>query len=134
MNMDGKSQKTSHMGVFLTIVLSMTAIGFIYSKLIAINERLHVDIFTAIKENFHDNSYIYSAKDGLFIAAALTEYNADPEPTEDAKYGELIIEHTGWGLTESNSVEEKTLEFHYCSDEELGLMRTPETVVYPFYK
>ena len=39
----------------------------------------------------------FTAENGLFIAAALTEYNQKSEITEEMRYGELVIEHYGWG-------------------------------------
>ena len=83
-------------------------------------------------ENFHDDDYKFKGEDGLFIAAALTRYNQDTEIIEKPEYGELKIEHFGWGNSEGGTVDQKPLDYHYCSDEELGITRTPETVVYPW--
>ena len=74
---------------------------------------------------------MYSAEDALFIAAALIEYNTDTEPIEEARYGELTIEHLGWRDNDWNYT---ALEYHQCSDGELGFVRTPETVIYPWFK
>ena len=85
-------------------------------------------------ENYHTDDYKFKGQDGLFIAAALTMYNTDTEILEDKSYGELTIEHFGWGNSEANIVDTEPLDFHYCSDEELGITRTAETVVYPWFE
>ena len=64
----------------------------------------------------------------------MTEYNNDSERVEEARYGELTIEHIRWGNDDDLSSDNKVLSYHYCTDEELGLERTPETVIYPWFE
>ena len=49
-------------------------------------------------------------------------------------YGELVIEHYGWGYDGEFGSRETVLDYHYCSDEELGLVRGPDTTIYPFFQ
>ena len=63
----------------------------------------------------------FTAEDGLFIAAALTEYNQDTEIIEEKRYGELVIEQYGWGYHGFLGTKSTKLKEHYCSDSELGL-------------
>ena len=65
------------------------------------------------------------------MAAALTEYDSNTEFIEDPRYGELIIEHYGWGYEEFIGSKSRVLETHPCSDAELGLKRTDSTLIYP---
>ena len=83
-----------------------------------------VDIFTAEREDGIDYNYKFSAiDDGFFVAAALTEYNSNTTITEEARYGELIIEHYGWGYKDEEiGSEGKAIDYHFCSDEELGFV------------
>ena len=82
----------------LTLIIAAGTIFFLYAKAITLLTRGDVDIFTAEREDGIDYNYKFSAeKDGFFVAAALTEYNSNTTVTEEARYGELIIEHYGWG-------------------------------------
>ena len=65
------------------------------------------------------------------MAAALTRFNNDREIEEDWRYGELVISTFGWGYTDKIEGNRRKLDYHYCSDEELGLARTNDTQVYP---
>ena len=132
MKLDGSEAETSYMGTLLTVILAVAVLGFLYEKFISIYKRQGVDISSTLKEFYHDDDFKYSWKDGLFIAAALTEYNSDTEILEEAKYGELTIEGYGWGNEEDLAEETNGISFHYCTDEELGLVRTSETVIYPW--
>ena len=54
---------------------------------------------------------------------------------EDAKYGELIIEHFWWGYDgDTIGSESRPINFHYCSDEELGIEPGSKTVIYPIFE
>lgn len=55
------------------------------------------------------------------MAAALTEYDSNPEVIEDARYGELVIQHFGWDAVDDVKYWTTDLSHHQCSDEELGL-------------
>ena len=68
-----------------------------YTKVRVIQEKLDVNISSALLENEIDFMETMTADDGLFIAAALTEYDTVEESIEDPRYGELVIEQFGWG-------------------------------------
>ena len=54
---------------------------------------------------------------------------------EEARYGELVIEQWGWGCGKDGIGNDdscnKQLDYHYCSDEELGFTPGPNTLIYP---
>ena len=56
--------------------------------------------------------------------------------TESAEYGELLIEHYGWGnnATGKDYGMSYSLQNHFCSDEELGYVQGPKTRAFPVYK
>ena len=118
------------MGTCLTIWIAMTTFMFFYTKTLTIVEKLDVDIMSALIDNDIDFNYKFSADQGFFISAALTRYNSNTTLTEDPRYGELVFEHFGWGNTEI-STDRRLLESHFCTDEELGLARTENTVMFP---
>ena len=78
----------------------------------------------------------FTPEEGFFVAAAITAYDSVEESIEvPEKYGELVIEHYGWGnegITSNSS--DGRLQFHHCSDEELGIVRGPNTLVYPVFQ
>jgi len=89
--------------------------------------------------NYIDNNFDYNdritADNNFFIAAALTAYDGNTEIIEEARYGELTVDHYGWGYDE-NAIGSGggPIEFHYCTDEELGFEPGPNTLIYPVFK
>ena len=89
------------MGVCLTILLTLTTLMFFITKVISIYAKHEVDIMDAMMDNALTFEDKFGASNGLFVAAALTEYDDNPEIIEvPEKYGELKIFHYGWGLGE----------------------------------
>ena len=83
-------------------------------------------------EGAFDFNYKFDATQGLFVAAALTEYNSNTEIIEEPeKYGELVLGQYGWGNDDALESSSNNIDFHYCSDEELGFERTDNTLLYP---
>lgn len=121
------------MGAFLTVFVAVATLFFLSSKTLTILEKQDVDLMSAVIDNAIDFNFKFTAEQGFFISAALTRYNQNETVTEEPRYGELIFEHFGWG-NEDISVDRRTLNTHYCSDEELGLRRTEKTVMFPLIK
>ena len=113
--------------------MAVGTIFFLYAKAITLITRSDVDVFMAVREDALDYNFKFNAKDdGFFVAAALTEYNSNTTVTEEARYGELIIRHYGWGYSDDAiGAEGKAIEYHFCTDEELGLVEGPDTIVFP---
>ena len=58
------------------------------------------DVVSNIIDHYYDEDYQFSASDNdFFIAAAITAFDS-AELTDDPRYGELVIEHYGWGNEE----------------------------------
>ena len=72
----------------------------------------------------------FTADDSFFIAAALTGYDSNTEIIEEKRYGELVIEHQKWGDGVSTAY---PVDYHYCTDEELGFEPGPKTEIYPIF-
>ena len=109
---------------------------FLYDKAMVLYNGTDVTIIGNLVEGAYTHDDTFTADDGLFVAAALTEYDSNPEIIEDKKYGELVIHHYDWGHMEDVGVEDKTLDTHYCSDAELGFTSDPDNVspIYPLYE
>ena len=128
---NGILEQKSYMGSCLTIFCVLATLMFTYTKVVTLSEKSEVDIMSALFDGAIDYSEKFTAEDGFFIAASLTDYDNNLESIEEPKYGELIIEHYGWGYGDGVKSEARALDYHPCSDEELGFNRTENTLLYP---
>ena len=117
---NGEEKKNSFMGALLTLVLALIMGIFMKTKIEAWRDKKDVDIMGALVENYFDFDYKFDASQGFFVAAAITAYDGNTEIVEKPEYGELIIEHYGWGNDEDLKSGSKPLDYHTCTDEELG--------------
>ena len=124
----------SLMGTGLSGILSAIMLIFIYTKATSWYLKNDVDIMSNQIEGHFTYEDKFDTGAGFFLAAAITEYNSDPNPVEEAQYGELIIEHYGWGYGDGIGSGSRPLNYHTCTDEELGYVRTENTVIYPVYE
>lgn len=125
---------TSAMGACCTILFLLISVVFTYSKILVLQKKSDVTIMSSVQDNAFDDSFKFSADQGMFIAAALTAYDGNTEIIEEAKYGELFFEHYGWGYEGGIGLGGGPIEYHYCSDEELGLEEGPNTKIYPIFE
>ena len=111
------------MGSFLTCLVAITTFMFFYTKTVTIVEKQDVDIMSALIDNNIDDDFRFTANNGFFISAALTRYNSNTTLTEEPRYGELAIEYFGWGYdSEEIGSSGREIDYHYCSEEELGFI------------
>ena len=95
---NGIEEQKSYMGACLTILCVLATLMFFTSKAVTLVEKSEVDIMSALVEGEIDQRDKFTAtKNEFFVAAALTVYDSNTESIEDPKYGELVIEHYGWG-------------------------------------
>ena len=133
---EGDDKIYSYCGAFLTIILIGITSIFLYSKAMVLYKGTDVTIMGNLAEGAYTYDDTFTADNGLFIAAALTEYNYETEIIEEKRYGELIIQHYGWGNTADFGLENTVLDTHYCSDAELGLAPDPDNIssIYPIFE
>ena len=135
MNLDeNDSAYRSFMGAFCTIIIFLFLLSFSYTKLITLIEKSDVDIMQAAEDSAIMPDEVFGSGDGLFLAAALTEYNSDPSRIEKPEYGELRIEQYGWGNEDIGMPYGSTpIPNHFCSDEEIGLSKAKDgdSIIYP---
>ena len=122
------------MGTFASLILWGIVGIFCYSKVLAWYEYKDVDIMSSTMENFFDYDYRFNSTQGLFVAAAITEYDLNPDIIEKPEMGELIIEHYGWGYEDKIGSNTFNLDYHYCNDEELGIEPGPNTIMSPIFE
>ena len=80
------------MGAVCSFIIFFFLVIFSVNKLQTLLMWSDVDILQASVEYALSQTDKFSANDGFFIAAAITEYNKDPNPIEREEFGELIIE------------------------------------------
>ena len=117
---DGDDSLRSYCGAFLSLVLLVITLIFAYSKAMVLYKGTDITIMGNEVEGVYTYENTFTADDGLFLAAALTKYDSDPEIIEEKRYGELVISHYGWGNEGGIGSGSTALDTHYCSDAELG--------------
>ena len=127
------SDYVSYMGACLSAFIFIVTMIFPYSKAMVLYHASDITIMMNTLEGAIDQEFKFSADDGLFIAAALTEYDSNTEVIEEKRYGELVIEHYGWGYEGTIGTQTRQVNYHYCSDEELGFTQGPDTAIYPIF-
>ena len=122
----------SCMGACLSALIFGITSVFLYSKIMVLYHSSDVTIMMSTQEDALTHDYKFTAEDGLFLAAALTEYDSNTEVIEDPRYGELVIEHYGWG-NDGLKAGSSPVDYHFCSDEELGFSPGPNTNIFPIF-
>lgn len=103
MKIDSETESIgSCIGVVMSTILGLVMGMFVYTKCIVWLKGKDVDVASSFIENAIDSDQHFTWEDGFFVAAALTEYSSNTEIIEEAKYGELFLEHYGWGNDDSD--------------------------------
>ena len=63
-----------------------------------LQHRKDVNVLSTINRLFYANDDVFSYKNGLNVAVALTAYDSEQEWILDRKYGELYFQEYAWGL------------------------------------
>ena len=126
-----KIKLTSYGGATCSIFLITILVLFTWTKCLTLKEKQDVDIMSAMIEGELSFEEKFREKDGFFVAVALTTYDSNEEITEQKEYGELIVEHFGWGYDDNMETGGGVLDYDYCTEEELGLIQGPKTRAYP---
>ena len=123
MKLEGdQSAYRSYMGSFCSFIIFIFLGAFTITKLQTLLLLEEVDIMQASEDYVLAPGERFSYEDGFFIAAAITEYDSNPNPIEKPEYGELYIEHYGWGNEDIGYEYGSTrIPNHPCSDTELPL-------------
>ena len=126
MKLDGsKGRFKSYIGAILTLFSAFLLIGYILAKGQVWFGMIDIDVMSAKQVSYFESGETFSAaEDRFFVAAALTEYNNDPEPIEDPSYGKFVFEHFRWGNSEDGDIGSgrQPIETRPCTDEELSLV------------
>lgn len=108
----GLEEQKSYMGGCLTILITIIMLLYSYGRTMALIHKKKVNILGAMSEDAIGETETFTAQNGFFVAAALTEYDSNTESIEEARYGELIIEHYGW-LSDEDKTESYSRPLNY---------------------
>ena len=129
-----KDNMGTYMGTLLTGMMYLITMIFLYSKAMVLYKETDITVTRNDSEGFFSYEDKFSNDDGLFIAAAITEYDSETENIEDKTIGELTVNHYGWGYEGELGSRKQQLETHPCSDGELGLVTDDKSQVFPIFE
>ena len=110
-----KKSLSSYLGATLSIILIVISATFLYSKIMVIKNVSEVIVMSNYKQGALDYTETFSqAKNGFFVAAALTNYDSSTESVEDPRYGELVFQKYSWGGEDELGTSKTEIKNHSC--------------------
>ena len=79
----------SYMGVTLSLIYGTLLFMFFLVKITTIQTKADVDIMSTVLRRGLPNDFKFSANEGFYFAATLTDYSDEREPEDYSKYGTL---------------------------------------------
>ena len=74
MKFEGEKYLKSYLGAILTVILGFFTMSFIITKYNTLVHKQSVQIMSSVVENGIDDNTKFTTENGLFVAAAITEY------------------------------------------------------------
>ena len=87
----GQSKLYSYSGLISSILLSIIIIMYGYLKTDTLINKKDVNLLSSINQFFYSDEDIFSYKNGLNMAVALTDYDENIEWILDRKYGQIVF-------------------------------------------
>ena len=111
------------MGSILSILATCIILAYAYRKADVLLARKDVDILSTINDQAFGYDDVFSYKNGLNFAVALSGYGDNSETNIDPTFGSLVFYHFKWGPQGDGTFDVKSLPIksHTCSRVELGL-------------
>ena len=126
----GKTELKSITGATLSILLIIVLLGYTGLKVDNLIRRSQIDIISAVNEDFYDDIQQIGTKQGFNFAVALTDVNNLDPRIGTFKF--TAVEFDLEEVREADILKVKDLEYHECTDEELGNgIRTDKTKLMP---
>ena len=130
---DGSPLHRSPMGSFLTIIVSIFAILYCANNILVMSTRRNNSFTASMIPSFQSEDFTVTHADGFAIALGVIDYRtedgSDPEGIPLSDYIEIsfVIGYENG----PNTYDEKEIETHQCSEEELGLKDISLSKFYP---
>ena len=133
----GNSTLNTSFGSLLSVCVYILVILYTYMKIDVWIMKKDVDIMSTTMIDHLSDDYIFRNNGtGFNLAIGFTEYDDNPEPILDKKYGSLIFKAYEWGTNETTGkyfVRQEEIPSRPCTEEELGL-NEGERTFFPFAK
>ena len=94
---EGGKAYVSYMGAICSVIFITISMIYLYSKIMTLINVSRIIVMSNYQVGALTYEDEFTGDDGFFFAVALTKYDTDPEPIDDPRYGEMIIEYYGWG-------------------------------------
>ena len=75
----------------------------------------------SVRDSHYDSNFNISSENGLKFAVAIIEYDGNPEPIDDPRYGQIVAQTFSWGFADQQGVSVQKMGLHRCTEEELNL-------------
>lgn len=120
-----KGQPALHsvMGTLFSFIAFCLVMGYTIQKFDILISRKDVDIVYSLREEYFSDDEVFTGRQGLNVAVALSGFDTEQENILTPEIGSFSFQYSKWYFNDNGVLEYETheLETHRCSDEELGL-------------
>ena len=121
----------------MMVTISLATIVFITFTIKAqeVKDYDNVNIRTYDEPFFYSHDFALTSDEELHFAFAFSDYTNNPDPIDNADYGEIISRINSWGFGDTVSVTQGAeLPLKRCSPAELGLEGSDKSKFFPTHK
>ena len=122
-NLPDKSTKyRTLLGSVLSVLTVAIMLSYAYLKLIKLQSYQDYVINEAYREQLFDTKFALSQANGFQVAAAVTNFDGNPEEIEDPEIGEVKFYLKQWGIDDdSPSISFKEVKSRPCEEKDFNL-------------
>ena len=99
---DGKEKYRTLLGSILSVFTIILMGSYAYIKLVKLLRYQDYVINESYREHFYETSFTFSQADGFQVAAAVTNFDGNPEEIEDPEIGEVKFYLKQWGIDDDS--------------------------------
>ena len=120
---DHRDRYRSHFGAFLSIVTFFIVIVYASYKLNEMYVNTSFQVEEVEQEEVFASNATFTTADGFYVAAAITEYDRDPNPIEDPEVGTLKMYLKKWDVydEENGGVTFEEVVLRPCQESDFDL-------------
>ena len=131
---DHRDRYRTILGSILSISTFIMILGYGLYKITDLIEYKEFKLLKFEKENFYDMREPFTNKEGLMIAAAITDYTSNSEPVEDPEIGEIKFYHKSWdvaNLEATEMVQFKEIPTRPCTEDDFAENNSDNPLFFP---
>ena len=73
----------------------------------------------SVRDTHFDSDYTITSENGLKFAIAIIDYDSNPEPIDDPRYGKITAKTFSWGFGDTQGTAGGYMGLHRCTPDEL---------------